>query len=292
MYRTAAGVCMMAFGLFACSDYEYRALNNPDVPPGEPDVVTDPNGSHTPDTCECPEGFEIAAGGEHCEMVETVPATPTGEVVEVCPIEPYRWYGMYGALYPGGTKVKDAYWGNGDAARVGRLNEVGVWGCDAAQDSAGTDPMGEWIGFTVCLDIDDPGDFLVGLAGDNKVRMHVNGVKYLEQEGEKVENFKYWHILPVSLEPGEHRIDVEGYNYHGIAAFGAEVAGPFPEGSMRSDEAMVNSDYASNIVWSTSDAVGNAFPVGESVSWTCPDGSILKGCEEPVCERVVETPCL
>ncbi len=244
------------------------------------------------ESCSCPVGFTLSDDGETCTGVETFPATATGEVVEVCAIEPFRTYGAYGAQYPGGTRVKNAYWGQNDTDLLGRLNEVGVWGCEApGSGQAGHAPIGAWIGFTVCVDVAAPGDYLVGLAGDNRVRMKVDDTLLFEQAGSDMNNFKSWHIRSLSLSAGSHRIDLEGYNASSIAAFGAEVSGPFPEGSLQTDEDMIAADYAGSLVWSTSDAIGSAFPLGDAFSWTCPDGSTFRGCEEPLCEGVVEVPC-
>ena len=103
------------------------------------------------DSCDCPDGYDLAEDGASCISVTTFPATPTGEVVEVCPIAPFRTYGAYGARYPDGTVVKNEYWGQNDQDLLGRLNEVGVWGCDApGSATAGHAPVRAWIGFTVC----------------------------------------------------------------------------------------------------------------------------------------------
>ena len=293
-----------------CMDYNIKGEGGSTSPPSETQDTgieaeggTGTDGTEPPtdtgsldlaeeESCSCPEGFTLGDDGETCTGVETFPATATGEVVEVCAIEPFRTYGAYGAQYPDGTRVKNDYWGQNDTDLLGRLNEVGVWGCDAPGSSqAGHDPIGEWIGFTVCVEVAAPGDYLVGLAGDNRVRMKVDDTLFYEQTGSDMDNFKTWHIESLSLDAGSHRIDLEGYNASSIAAFGAEVSGPFPEGSLQTDEDRIAADYAGNLVWSTSDAIGSAFPLGDAFSWTCPDGSTFQGCEEPLCEEVVEVPC-
>ena len=253
-------------------------------------MTDDPGEAETyVESCDCPDSYEVSRDGDSCVRVETFPATPHGEVVEVCPIEPFRTYGAYGARYPDGTTVKNEYWGQNDSDLYGRLNEVGVWGCEyPGSTTAGHDPVNSWIGFTVCLDVEEPGDYLVGFAGDNRVRLSVDGARMHEQTGNDMENFKFWWMESMALEAGNHRIDIEGYNAGSIAAFGAEVAGPFESGSLQTDEDMIAADYADNILWSTADAVGSAFPLGETTQWTCPDGTTFQGCDVPVCEEVVE----
>lgn len=245
------------------------------------------------ETCECPEGFETVDGDDTLCFRETeTPATPTGDVVEVCAITPYSAYGKFGVRYPGGTIVRDAYWGQDDGVPNGRLNEVGVWGCESpGSPVAGSAPVGSWIGFSVCVDVPGDGDYMLALGGDNRVRFAVDGVQVMEQTDDDTRNFNYWWMHVVSLAAGTHIIDVEGYNAGSIAAFGAELSGPFSAGSLASDADLEAADYDGHIIWATQDALGSAFPIGDGVSWTCPDGAILEGCDEPVCVEREEVPC-
>ncbi len=245
------------------------------------------------DTCACRDGFEANADDTACIREVESPATAVGEPVEVCSIVPYFAYGYAGALYPGGTVVRDTYWGQDDGVPNGRLNAVGVWGCTAPGSGvAGSEPVHSWIGFSVCVDAPADGDYLVGLGGDNRVRFAVDGAQVMEQTDDVTRNFNYWFLHAVPLAAGTHILDIEGYNAGSIAAFGAEVAGPFASGSLVDDPAMQAADYAGSILWSTADAIGNAFPIGEGVNWECPDGAVLEGCEQPVCISIEEEPCL
>ena len=86
------------------------------------------------------------------------------------------------------------------------------------------------------------------------------------------------------LTAGAHVLEVEGYNTSSIGAFGAELAGPFAAGSLSTDAAIEAADYAGSLLWSTADAIGSAFPIGDAVGWTCPDGTTFDRCaDEPVC---------
>ncbi len=242
--------------------------------------------------CGCPEGFSVADDESHCFRETETPAVASGAVVDVCPITPYVTYGKFGARYPGGAAVRDTYWGQDDGISNGRLNAVGVWGCASSGSGlAGSAPVGSWIGFSVCVDVVADGDYLVGLGGDNRVRFAVDGAQVMEQTDDDTRNFNYWWMHAVPLAAGTHILDIEGYNAGSLAAFGAEIAGPFPSGSLTDDAAMQAADYAGSIVWSTADAIGNAFPIGDSVSWECPDGAVLRGCEAPVCVAREEVPC-
>ena len=243
--------------------------------------------------CACPDGFEPTEDDSLCFRETQTPATATGEVVEVCAVTPYVTYGMYGARYPGGASTQDAYWGQNDSISNGRLNEVGVWGCVSSGSTvAGSNPVGSWIGFSVCVDVASDGDYLLGLGGDNRVRFAVDGTQIMEQSDDQTRNFNYWWMHTISLTAGTHILDIEGYNAGSIAAFGAELSGPFAAGSLTQDADMQAADYAGHIIWDTNDAIGNAFPLGDTVSWECPDGTVLEGCEEPMCIGREEEPCL
>lgn len=263
---------------------------------GAVEVVRVDSGDPGPDEgteCTCPEDFEPTDDDAACFRETEAPATPTGEVVEVCAVTPYVTYGMYGARYPGGSTAQDLYWGQDDGVANGRLNTVGVWGCESSgSTTAGHDPVGRWIGFSVCLDIASDGDYLLGLGGDNRVRFAVDGTQIMEQTDDDTRNFKYWWMHTISLTAGTHIVDIEGYNAGVIAAFGAELSGPFAAGTLSDDAAMQAADYDHHIVWTTDDAIGSAFPIGDSVSWECPDGTELEGCEAPRCVDREEVPCL
>ena len=124
------------------------------------------------------------------------------------------------------------------------------------------------------------------------MRFAVDGTQVMEQTDDNTRNFNYWWMHTISLTAGTHIVDIEGYNAGVIAAFGAELSGPFPAGTLSDDAAMQAADYAGQLVWATDDAIGSAFPIGDSVSWECPDGTELEGCEAPMCVGREEVPCL
>jgi hypothetical protein len=155
----------------------------------------------------------------------------------------------------------------------------------------------EWIGFSRCVDIAVGGDYLIGIAGDNRVRLKVNGQLVFELDNSNTSNFNYWHVIKVSLNSGVNVIELSGYNDGLIAAFGAEISGPFPQGSLETETQQMNADYAGNIIFSTGEMEGELFDIGENSGWSCPqDGYVLNTCAPaPVCTQLnyaeCEDPC-
>jgi len=264
-----------------------------DEPPFETETEPETDTGPEPDACECPEGFEPTPAGEICQRRVEEPPVEVGAPVEVCAIEPYFAYGNFGARYPDGASVQSEWWGLNDGSALGRLNEVGVWGCESEGSTvAGSDPIGEWIGFAVCLELEEAGDYLVGVGADNRIRFHADGDLIFEEDTGSTQAFNYWWMQGVSFTSGVHILEFEGMNDGSIAGMAAEIAGPFDAGSLVDDASMIAADYEGSLLWSTADAVGAAFDLG-SAGWVCPDGTVYAACdEEPACVRVESVPCL
>ncbi len=247
-------------------------------------------------SCQCPDGFDVTPDGLGCISIATEDAIYNGVTLDVCPGNQIPEYSVYGAIYPGGTTFASPYFGqSGQTSSDGRLNNVGVWACDPATGQSGTQPFQEWIGFTACIDIAEAGDYLVGAGGDNAFRLFLNNdpTPVLTKTGSNIENFRRWWVRSVSLSAGLNVITLEGLNNGNVAAFGAEISGPFPAGSLVTDADMIAADYAGNIVFSTGDMVGSQFTTGENSGYSCPDGFALSFCEGvPECVRIQEAECL
>ncbi len=264
-----------------------------DDDPDTDEPAGDETSVDTASACECPEGYELTPGGDACVRETTVEATLSATVWSVCEGNEDAVYGKFGARAPGGTSSQSDYWGDDDGVADGRLNDVGVWACDPDDPTvAGTQPTGEWIGFSTCIELDEAGDYLVGIAGDNRVRLVVDGAEVLLLDGSATANFNYWWLQPVALTSGKHLVQLTGYNNEQIAAFGAELSGPFEAGSLATDADVLAADYPSNLVFSTGRLQGEVFDVGEDSGWTCPDGYMLDLCvEDPVCTALEYVPC-
>lgn len=223
--------------------------------------------------CECPAGFEMAADGQRCERFAEVDAEFQGVEVRVCEGDDLDQFGAHGARFPGGLEVQNAFFGDGFDNPAGRLNAVGIWACGGQED--------EWIGFSACIEIDEPGEYVVGLAGDDRARLRVDGVHIFSQVDPGP---RAWWMVPVRLDAGTHTIELQGYDFGVAATLGAEIYGPFPVGSTVDDAAMAALDYENNIVWSTNDQLGGVFDSGERSGYACPEGFGLNLCGDvPTC---------
>lgn len=247
--------------------------------------------------CECPEGFELNEETDTCERTETTSVVVNGEPLNVCSGNRSRYYSMLGAKYPGGGVEQNAFFGQGLQDSVdGRLNQVGVWACDPDSDRTGTRPFDEWIGFSTCIHVEEEGEYLVGIGADNRVRFSVDGTQMSPPQLENTDNvlnFEYWWMQRVTLSAGSHTIEMEGYNEGNVAAFGAEIYGPFPAGSLGTDAAMAAADVENNIIFSTADMIGGTFLTGEDSGLSCPDGFAIDACSDKVsCTQTIIRECI
>ncbi|MEZ4436265.1 MAG: hypothetical protein R3F65_28030, partial [bacterium] len=230
---------------------------------------------------DCPDGFTATPDGRSCERLEQVPAQANGALLNVCRAPTNPAYGPNGARLPGGQLIAGGFIGAG--GNDSRLNQVGIWACGPG-GVAGADPVGELIGFSTCFDLPAAGDYVIGIAGDNGVRAQIDGAVVFDSP---VNDFMVWHLVPRTLSAGTHIITLEGSNAGGPAAFGAEIYGPFPAGSLVDDASMMGLPYAESVVFSTLDEVGRTFQTGTTSGFGCPEGTAFDTCGggEPVCTR-------
>lgn len=176
------------------------------------------------------------------------------------------------------------------------LTQVGVWTCPAGTST----PIGEWIGFSQCVALDAAGDYLIGIAGDNAVRLRIDGADVYTSVSSL--NFRAWNVSRVPLNAGTHIIELFGLNAGAVAAFGAEIYGPFDPGTVTTPPQMAAAlnpsapDFASHVVFSTLSLRGTDAHFDTSLTggtgYTCPDGYALSKCELPAtCVDIDEAPC-
>lgn len=236
--------------------------------------------------CECPEGFTLNEAGDLCERITVTEAVYNGEGARtICENDESGSYGARGARFPDGGTLVDAFFGGYPVfENNGRLTAAGVWSCENT-------PNDEWIGFSRCLDIPEAGAYVIGIGGDNEIRVTLNGqeIFYL---GFSADNFEYWSMVPVQLPAGASIIELEGLNYGGPAGFAAEIYGPFPIDEVQDDASLMALDYENNIVWSTIDQLGGTFDLGESVGYSCEDGFALDLCGDvATCTSIERQTC-
>lgn len=274
-------------------------------------IVTDTLGGQ----CICPEGYEVNPGADGCYFEDKVPATLSQTTYGVCAGDTNASYGQHGtrfstSLVPGDFEIPD----NGSTATtctnpavclseptlgVGYLSEVGVWACD-------TNPLNTYLGFSTCLSVPKAGEYLVGIAGDNRVLMRLDGHTIYESSSSL--NFRTWNVLKVSVSSGEHILELYGQNFGGAVSFGAEIWGPFPTGSLSTPTAMREAYVATlaeeglpKLVFSTRPLRNNPgslvfdTSVDGSSGYSCPDGYALDRCstkdEVPTCVQREEADC-
>jgi hypothetical protein len=249
------------------------------------------------DNCGCPDGFEATVDGDDCIRTSETEVTASETVWDICKAFTNPNYSRDGAQYPGGTVVENSFWGEHYNDLDSRLNTVGVWACDPEVHDDGerfptTEPTGEWIGFSLCLDIPEAGDYILGFASDNQMRFKINGNLIVNYNTNITANFTWWWNQAVTLQSGLNIIEIEGYNQSQAASFGAEFAGPFPANSLVDDASMIAADYENNIIFSTIDLVGQPFQLGEESGYSCPDGFSLNLCgEAPTCTQIERVAC-
>ncbi|MFN3197784.1 MAG: PA14 domain-containing protein [Bradymonadia bacterium] len=232
--------------------------------------------------CDCPEGFTLNAAGDACEQFTQADAVLNGEPLSVCEGDDRDEYGALGAQFPDGLVVQNSFFGDGFDNGDGRLNAIGIWACDGA--------LRQWIGFSTCINVEEEGEYVLGIAGDDQTRIFVDGQLVFEQVGNQ--QFRTWWMTPIQLSPGPHVIEMEGYDQGVSATLGAEIYGPFPAGSTVDDQTMAGLDYPNNIFWSTGDELGGVFDLGENNGYSCPDGTSLNLCgDAPTCTGYEQVAC-
>lgn len=302
---------------------------------------------------ECPEGY-IQVGNE-CVKQEIVPAIYTGGLVTITEGATVTSYNKFGLrLYPdisseikpllGSSNPYEVKANNGAGATItplilglqstlwgcelpaacstfvgpvssygGRLNIAGIW----APGYNVEEGDGPELGFDFCVDITETKQYLVGIAGDNKVKLYVDGVLnvFLEPGGAgATATFNYWHVFPITLNAGQHIIRLAGINIGNTqAAFAGEIydidVTTFQANLTDPAVGIGNcgntpADLEPYIVFTTRDFIGEDIPNPTQPGvWECPDGSNPDYCtgipqctvEEkiafPICPCYLLLPC-
>lgn len=98
--------------------------------------------------------------------------------------------------------------------QTGRLNIVGLWVADLS--------LREWIGITTCVTIPQTKTYYIGIAGDDVVKLTINGQLTLDLEGAGW-NFTTWKIFPITLNAGNNTFLLEGLTTGSSSAMAFEI---------------------------------------------------------------------
>ena len=201
------------------------------------------------------------------------------------------------------ANVQNNLW-NADGAcgnsSKGRLNIAGVW------PLGGTLPQDVDVCYAFCLEVPITKQYCIGIAGDNEVKIFVDGVLWVYLSARNLDGsenssiqvpFSSWHVFPVTLPAGTRNIRLCGRNHNASAAFAGEIydltlaelttfglltpalaapaCGGTPAGSLDP-----------HILFSTLEFIGQEIPApGQYGRYLCPDGStpVETGCDIPSC---------
>lgn len=203
---------------------------------------------------ECPPGYTFVDGD--CQLEQFSPAVYTGGTLTLEPGNKFNSYSNLGIrLYDDisaltfpiiGTGVTNAAFtvrdNNGAGIVVPQLATVQsiLWGCSTpAACATGTfagklNRTGVWVNnypldtelcFEFCVDLTDTKQYIIGIGGDNSVKIYIDNVLTVDLIGNNsvTRPFNYWHAFPITLTAGQHTITLCGVNDDGQAAFGAEI---------------------------------------------------------------------
>lgn len=226
--------------------------NTPTVTPTvtpTPSISLTPSVTPTPPispSCTCPTGYTASIGGQTCYSSSTAPAVSGSGTLQTPGYAGTNVaWGDFGVkIYPAGgfnqsgelTVANYAYQGLSQLTPTSsvdkfwsrRLNSVGMWdGANQEWPGPWNGPVNPYPGFlSMCTTFNVPTTktYYIGLAGDNDVTITINGNVFIDQpDGLPTDNFKWWHIYPVTLTAGLNIIELGNWNRSRIGSFAAEI---------------------------------------------------------------------
>ena len=225
-------------------------------PTNTPSITNTPSVTPTPPispSCECDASYTSSFDGSTCYSSSYAPAI-SGSTVQTP-----KWagtdqaWGDFGVkIYPAGgfnifgdlTVSNYAYLGLSQAVPTSsvnkfwsrRLNSVGMWDganqywtgyWETLPDGNKTLNTNGYPGYlSMCATINVPSTktYYIGLAGDNDVTVKINGTTIVNQpDTEPTNNFKWWHIYPVTLTAGPNIVEAGNFNRSIVGTFAVEV---------------------------------------------------------------------
>lgn len=288
--------------------YQVVPVEDTDCIPTENDPITSlvivPNCN---DQCDCPEGFVYNIEQDLCILNSTTDVIINPNNYEVEAAQDVSSYGNAGGIfYPLLDNLSlpirrfttlpelfedDSTPYNPDPTIIpnpifpvwkDRLNIAGIWNPLI--------PVGEWIGFSACVDVPVTAVYTIGIASDNRCRFRINGQEIFTTAATNLNtwNFRYWHLFPITLNAGQNIIEMEGYNESAFAAFAAEIYNANSQTLSLIDSVDELSEVT---IFSTINKIGDLFDLGETVGYSCPEGYSLSNCDGEIsCVLRLEAP--
>lgn len=263
-----------------------------------------------PSTECCPAGYTLSMDGSYCFVTTITAATPPSDQ-QVTVASPSTNYGVYGSLiYAPGYNVNgtgaftqistsNLFWINNPINTTnGPNNRAALW---SAVTSDNQD-----VGFTVCVNLPEDGEYYVAGMGDNYISIIVDGNPVVIMDPTAMgaflgingfpgigdfSTFRLWHIYPVPLTAGHHVIEMIGHNVSSIAGMGAEI---YNATSSQIAAATSYADLGARLIFSTKDYIGMDVQIGTGGGgYTCPAGYSLVLCDGPAyCTQTITTPLI
>jgi hypothetical protein len=289
--------------------------------------------------CICPEGFIFNPITNDCEQVQYFSATFTGITANLVEGSKLSQYGVNGAkMYnnlssytwpvigfqpaPSSYILRDS---NGIGATVpvtavslnsvfssvnnstGRLNVSGLW--------INPWPLNTWVTFEFCLVVPSTKEYVLGIAGDNQVRIKIDSPAFgglvdvvtlladVSPSGSFInpfidEPFKTWHLFPITLPAGTHTIIMEGIDQGGAKSVGAEIYNKTGDEMLSlMGPGVTVADLEPHILFSTKNLAQlpplTVAASGSTGTWSCSDpATTFSECYGvPACILITNLPC-
>jgi hypothetical protein len=202
----------------------------------------------------------------------------------------------------------------------GRLNNVGIWATGY--------PLNQWLPVEFCINLPASKTYIFAIAGDNQIRASITSTTFMggvtnfnlvnlwasyNPSGTPTDvavsrTFSIWHMFPITLPVGSHILQLQGMDFGPVAAFGAEIY-DIPVGNpgdvWPADQTMqaflasttvTLADLAPFLAFTTEQLIQTppllVADFGETITWTCPDGSPVDFCNgAPQCIVTDSIPC-
>ena len=163
----------------------------------------------------------------------------------------------------------------------GPLNRCGVWTVNYPSSAP---PYNVWLGFSQCIDIEETKTYYIGIGGDNDFKLKIDGSTIVDSSLSTYwdtagKTYKRWNIYPLTLNSGNHIIELYGRNDGSYGGFGCEIYdNTLPE----LNSATLYSDL--NIIFTSSGKtqatlVQSNAGVYLTSGYTCSSGYIYNSCD-------------